>query len=97
MGREPSVPTCAFGRVVHEMLAARAMSRIDLARRIGISEVYLYKLIGGKKAVSAERAESIAVAIGATPAGRIRLHRAAATDAGYVLDLTSETPTPPPE
>lgn len=75
------------------MLLARGMTRLELARRVGISEVYLYQLIGGGKLVSASRVESVASAINATPEGRVKLHRAAAQDAGYVLDLTPQPPT----
>lgn len=79
-----------FGTALFEQLQAREMTQSDLAKQIGTSAAYVSSLTTGSKSVSPERVESISTTLNLAPQERISLHRAAATDLGFKLDLPDD-------
>lgn len=77
----------AFGAALSDLLWDYRKRQTDLARDLGISTSYVNALKTGKKAAAAPTVDRIADALGAKPRDRVRLHRAAARDAGFKLDL----------
>ncbi len=77
----------AFGAALSDLLWDYRKRQTDLSRDLGISTSYVNALKTGKKAAAAPTVDRIADALGAGPADRVRLHRAAARDAGFKLDL----------
>ena len=75
----------AFGAALSDLLWDYRKRQTDLSRDLGISTSYVNALKTGKKAAAA--VDRIADALGANSADRVRLHRAAARDAGFKLDL----------
>lgn len=87
----------AFGTALDAILKERKLRRIDVAAAASLNISYLSNMMTGLKKVTPERVETLAATIGASPQQRVQLHRAAAQDVGYVLDLTSDMPTTPSE
>ena len=85
MGREKR-----FGTTLQSLLEKRSVSQTDLARSIGTSRAYVSALANDRKAASPERIEAIADKLGVSSAERVRLHRAAASDQGFNLDLPDD-------
>ncbi|MCX7890292.1 MAG: helix-turn-helix domain-containing protein [Rhodobacteraceae bacterium] len=79
-----------FGAELDRMLNFRGIRASRLAEVLGVSPSYLSALVTGLKPVSADRVEEIADLIGAEPTERARLHRAAARDMGFRLDLPED-------
>ena len=77
----------AFGAALSDLLWDYRKRQTDLSRDLGISTSYVNALKTGKKAATAPTVDRIADALGANSADRVRLHRAAARDAGFKLDL----------
>ncbi len=76
-----------FGTMVSRLLTARHMRQTELAQVIGKSVSYVNATLIGAKAASPELADTVADALGATQSQRTVLHRAAALDSGFRLDL----------
>lgn len=85
MGRERR-----FGPALQLLLEERSVSQADLARAIGTSRAYVSALANSQKAASPQRIEAIADLLETTREERIRLHRAAALDQGFNLDLPDD-------
>jgi DNA-binding Xre family transcriptional regulator len=77
----------AFGAALSDLLWDYRKRQTDLSREMGTSASYVNALATGKKAAAAPTVDRIADALGAKPQDRVRLHRAAARDAGFKLDL----------
>jgi DNA-binding Xre family transcriptional regulator len=77
----------AFGAALSDLLWDYRKRQTDLSAALGTSTSYVNALKTGKKAAAAPTVDRIADALGAGPADRVRLHRAAARDAGFKLDL----------
>ncbi|MFX4299938.1 helix-turn-helix domain-containing protein [Pseudosulfitobacter pseudonitzschiae] len=88
-GKETESRT-AFGCKLSEYIDRYATSRSDLASRMGTSRAYVSGLTTGTKHASARTAEDIAETLGVSPAEKIELHRAAALDAGFKLELPKD-------
>lgn len=88
--RETSDLGTAFGAALSDLLWDYRKRQTDLSRDLGTSASYVNALAKGKKAAAAATVDRIADALGARPEDRVRLHRAAARDAGFKLDLPDD-------
>ena len=71
-----------------EILAGRKLSQARAASASGFSQPYLNQVATGKRLPSADWVDTVANALGLSPEERERLHRAAAKDHGFKIDLT---------
>ncbi|MBT28049.1 MAG: hypothetical protein CMO01_00200 [Thalassobius sp.] len=79
-----------FGARLGDILARHDRTQSSVASGMGVTNAYISALRTGKKGVSAATVDSLADNIGATPDERVSLHRAAAVDAGFRLDLPDD-------
>jgi len=79
-----------FGDELERMLRARGMNQKTFAEQIGTSSAYVSSISTGKRQVSPSRVSSIAAALHAEAGDISRLHRAAALDMGFNLDLPED-------
>lgn len=80
----------AFGMTLSQYIDQYAVNQSQLAERLGTSRAYVSGLATGKKHASAKTAEEIARTLGVSEEETVRLHRAAAADAGFKLDLPED-------
>lgn len=80
-------PHTAASEVLAQALSARGMKQKTLAGSLNVTPTYVSSLLAGRKALSAETADRIATVMDLTPAETVALHRAAASDQGFKLDL----------
>ena len=80
----------AFGEALSKQLSAREGKPIDVANGTGMSPSFVSLAMHGKRTVSPEWADTIAKALSLNEKETVDLHRAAAKDAGYKLDLTKK-------
>jgi cyanate lyase len=73
--------------VVSAALNQRRMSQLDLAEPVGKSAAYTNQTITGRKSASPQWVNLIAETLKLSENERIALHRAAAKDQGYEIDL----------
>lgn len=66
------------------------MRQSDAVRALDVSKAYISAIANGRKAVSPERIDTMSKALGFSEAEVRRLHRAAALDAGFKLDLPDD-------
>lgn len=78
----------AFGQALAEQLEQQCSTQADLASATGTSRSYVNQTMSGKKPVSPRWADLVADVLNLPEHERAKLHRAAATDAGFKLDLT---------
>lgn len=76
-----------FGAVVDSALEERAMSQLDLAEATGRSPAYTNQTLTGVKPVSPEWVNLVAETLQLSAEKKAQLHRAAAKDRGYEIDL----------
>jgi cyanate lyase len=81
-----------FGAAVSTLLAARRMSQADLAQAVGKSHAYTNQTLTGRKSASPEWVNLVAETLRLSPKQRGTLHRAAAKDQGYEIDLGEYRP-----
>lgn len=86
----PARAHSGFGEALNRIMERRGIRATQLARTLGVSPSYLSALVTGSKPVSPDRVEDIAENLGADPDERTRLHRAAARDMGFRLDLPED-------
>lgn len=79
-----------FGSALMAALESREISQTMLATELDTSRAYVSAVIRGVKPVSPERIEQISSRIGLTDVERTRLHRGAAADRGFRLDLPDD-------
>lgn len=85
-----------FGQEVKPLLESSGTSQVSLgvsisvARGEPVSTAYVNHTLSGAKKPNAEWVELVANALNVTPEQRARLHRAAAMDNGFKLDLTTK-------
>lgn len=77
-----------FGTVTKEVLGTRQMTQSDLARQLDVTVGYVNNTMTGRKAASPRWADLVADVLEMSAQQRLTLHKAAAQDAGYKLDLT---------
>jgi transcriptional regulator with XRE-family HTH domain len=80
-----------FGKALARQLDKRNTSQRSLASATGTSPSYVNHLLSGRKSVSPKWADLVADVMQLEPLERQELHRAAAIDAGFKLDLTKKT------
>ncbi len=80
----------AFGAALEKYLDQYGKSRTGVANDLGVSRSYISQLTTGVKAARADKIDSIADKIGVTDQERTDLHRAAAKDAGFRIDLPED-------
>jgi transcriptional regulator with XRE-family HTH domain len=71
-----------------EILAGRNVSQARVASAAGFSQPYVNQIATGKRLPPADWIDTVANALGLSPKERERLHRAAAKDHGFKIDLT---------
>jgi transcriptional regulator with XRE-family HTH domain len=77
-----------FGASARRYLAEAQATQTALATAVGVSASYANQLLTGAKRPSPQWIDLMADAMQMNQAQRRELHRAAALDAGYKLDLT---------
>ena len=77
----------AFGRLVSDKLTASSMTQRDLSERTGLSQPYVNQVITGARRPDASWADLVADTLKLPRKDRAELHRAAAKDHGFKLDL----------
>ncbi len=80
----------AFGRALAEALDRFGLTQAQVAHRLGNSPAYVSQLVKGRKLASGPQVDRLAEALGLPSAERTRLHRAAARDAGFRLELPDD-------
>jgi cyanate lyase len=93
--RRLNAASCEFGSAVADALAERQMSQLDLASTLGKSLAYTNQTLTGRKSASPQWVNLVAEALRLSSAQRAHLHRAAAKDQGYEIDLGQYRPTKP--
>lgn len=76
-----------FGAVVSKNLTTASWTQLDLANNTGASLAYMNQMMTGRRRPSAEWADLIADTMRLSDRQRVQLHRAAARDVGFKLDL----------
>lgn len=79
-----------FGKNLSNILDTYSTSQSNLARDMGVSRAYVSSIFKGTKNVSPSKIEEIARIVGLTEAEEIALHRSAAKDQGFKLDLPDD-------
>jgi plasmid maintenance system antidote protein VapI len=86
----------AFGKALAEQLSSRQLRQNDLANATGVTPGYVNRLVRGKIKASPAWADLVADVTKASEQERLKLHRAAASDRGYQLDLRPKKPVERP-
>ena len=87
-------PKTRVGTVLDENLRARGLSQRALADLLDVSPAYVSGLVLGKKTLSASTADKVAQALNLSSVESGTLHRAAAQDMGFRLDLPDDFDDP---
>jgi cyanate lyase len=90
--RRLNAASSAFGTAVADALAERQMSQLDLASSLGKSLAYTNQTLTGRKSASPQWVNLVAEALRLSSTQRAELHRAAARDQGYEIDLGEYRP-----
>lgn len=86
----PKKAAGAFGTSFGEILDRHGRTQSALASQMGTTRGYISQLATGQKGVSATTVENISDALGVSAEERLELHRAAAKDAGFRIDLPDD-------
>jgi len=79
-----------FGQALRTALSTRSMMQSDLAEKLDVSSAYVSSISTGAKRVSANRVDAIASVLDLSQKEKTGLHRAAAQDLGFSLDLPDD-------
>lgn len=79
-----------LGGELQKQLSSRNLRQVDLAERLDVSAAYVSSISTGTKNVSPESVNSISKALSLSAEDEVALHRAAATDQGFKLDLPDD-------
>jgi transcriptional regulator with XRE-family HTH domain len=85
-----SLPATETGQALGEILAGRGLSQYRAAKLAETSQPYLNQVATGRRRASAEWIDLVANALKLSPEEAERLHRAAAKDHGFRIDLTKK-------
>lgn len=77
-----------FGRSVSSTLADLDLTQNKFSERLGKNPKYVNHIMTGYRKPSPEYVELVADVLNLSPEERAKLHRAAALDHGFKLDLT---------
>lgn len=89
-GGPVSLPATETAQALGEILAGRGLSQYRAAKMAETSQPYLNQVATGRRRASAEWIDLIANALELSPEESERLHRAAARDHGFKIDLTTK-------
>lgn len=78
------------GVELQKYLDARSMLQADLAEQLEVSPAYVSSISTGTKKLSAKGVESFSKALNLSAEEEVGLHRAAACDQGFKLDLPDD-------
>lgn len=84
-------PKTSFGLEVSASLAMRNLGQTDLANQLGKSVSYVNQTLTGKSPVNGDWVDLVANALDVSPERRAEMHRAAAKDAGFKIELDLTT------
>jgi transcriptional regulator with XRE-family HTH domain len=92
MANPPKKPesTTSFGQAFGACLDSYGKKPSALAAEMGVTRSYISSVSTGKKSVGAGKVDEIADKIGVTDQERTVMHRAAAKDAGFRIDLPDD-------
>lgn len=79
-----------FGRELRAALDGGHLKQSFLSESLGVSNAYVSSLVTGKRHAAPATIDRIAQALSLGTDGRTRMHRAAAMDAGFSLDLPDD-------
>lgn len=79
-----------FGQALESVLDSRGLRQKDLAEMMNVSAAYVSATATGRKGISPERIEGITAALSLSREEEVKLHRAAAKDQGFRLDLPED-------
>ena len=79
-----------FGRALEDILDRHAMKRSEAVERLEVSRAYFSAVVTGRKGISPDRIDSLSQHLEFDDDEVRRLHRAAAQDAGFRLDLPDD-------
>lgn len=79
--------TSKTGEILRQHFAASTISQSTVSREMGLARPYLNRVLGGSELPSAKWLETVALGLGLTEDQQRELHRAAATDHGFKIDL----------
>lgn len=82
------------GRAITRSLVEHGLSQKALAERLDVSPAYVSALVSGKKPLSPPTAERVSAALSLSAGASVALHRAAALDQGFRLDLPDDFDDP---
>lgn len=80
-------PKTEVGRAVRGYLTATGTSQKELAERMGMSRPYVSQVVTGVRKANPEWVNVVSQALNLPPAQARALHRAAAKDNGFDIDL----------
>lgn len=75
---------------LRSLLDANGTRQKDLAQRLDVSPAYVSAVVSGQKSLSAETATRMSAALNLSHQDSVRLHRAAAQDMGFNLELPDD-------
>lgn len=75
---------------IEELMRERGVKQKDIADHLNVSPAYVSSILRGSKPVTASTASKFTQALGLQPADAVALHRAAAKDMGFSLDLPDD-------
>lgn len=78
------------GDTLKDILSQRGLSQNYAATASGVSQPYVNQVMNGRRKASPEWIDLISAALRVSREERVRLHRAAAHDHGFKIDLTKE-------
>jgi transcriptional regulator with XRE-family HTH domain len=81
-------PKTRVGTSLGDILSGRGLSQASAAARANISQPYFNQVVKGRRLASADWIDTVANALDLDDAEREKLHRAAARDHGFKIDLT---------
>jgi len=79
-----------FGASLSRKLQGARLNQPQLAEKIGASKPYVNQMLTGRRKPSPEWVDLIADTLGLGDKERVELHRAAARDSGFKIDLTKK-------
>ena len=79
-----------FGHALRSALSDKSMMQSDLANLLSVSSAYVSSISTGSKKVSAQRVDAITKVLSLDDRDAVKLHRAAARDLGFNLDLPDD-------
>lgn len=82
--------TSRFALAFEEALRRHGLKQSDAVRALDVSKAYVSAVTNGRKAVSPRKIDEMSDALGFSDRESRQLHRAAALDAGFRLDLPDD-------